>query len=208
MRIIGVSDDGYPRLIGPDADANVYVLSGFGTNIPLVRISRADIPAALAHIDSVWKQLVPKVPLRRHFLDELFNQAYETYSTVSAVLTGLAAMAFVIAVMGLIGMAIHVTGRRRREIGIRKTLGATAHGVVLMLLRDFSKPVLVANLIAWPFAFSAGQLYFNLFTQRATMTPWPFLISLAITLGIAWMAVGAQAIRAAAVKPANVLHAD
>jgi len=208
MHVIGVSENGYPRLVGPDADANIYVLSNFGNNVPLVRISREAIPAALAHIDSVWKQLVPKMPVRRQFLDELFNSAYNTYSTVGTVLTGLAAFAFVIAVMGLIGMAIHVTGRRRREIGIRKTLGATARGVVLMLLRDFSKPVLIANLIAWPFAFFAGQLYFNLFTQRATMTPWPFLVSLVITLGIAWLAVGAQALRAASVKPANVLHAD
>jgi putative ABC transport system permease protein len=208
MLVIGVADNGYPRLVGPNADANIYALSLLGTNVPLVRISRQDIPGALAHIDAVWKQLAPKVPVRRQFLDDLFNAAYATYSTVGSVLTGLAACAFVIAVMGLIGMAIHVTGRRRREIGIRKTLGATARGVVLMLLRDFSKPVLIANVIAWPFAFFAGQLYFSLFTQRATMTPWPFLVSLVITLGIAWLAVSAQALRAASVKPANVLHAD
>jgi putative ABC transport system permease protein len=138
----------------------------------------------------------------------LFNEAYETYSTVSAVLTGLCAFAFIIAVMGLIGMAIHITSRRLREIGIRKTLGASARGVVLMLLRDFSKPVLIANLIAWPCAFLAGRMYFELFTQRATVTPWPFVTSLVITLAVAWMAVGTQALRAAAVKPANVLHAD
>lgn len=208
FHVIGVSDNGYPRLIGPNADSNIYVLSALGANVPLVRISRTDVPGALAHIDAVWKQIVPKVPMRRQFLDELFNAAYETYSTVGTVLTGLAALAFVIAVMGLIGMAIHVTGRRRREIGIRKTLGATARGVVLLLLRDFSKPVLIANVIAWPFAFLAGQFYFNLFTQRAAMTPWPFLMSLVITLGIAWLAVSAQALRAASVKPANVLHAD
>jgi putative ABC transport system permease protein len=208
VHVIGVSDEGYPRLVGPNADSNMYVRSALSVNVPLVRVSRTDIPGALAHIDAVWKQLVPKVPLRRQFLDDLFNAAYETYSTVGRVLTGLAAFAFVIAVMGLIGMAIHVTGRRRREIGIRKTLGATARGVVLMLLRDFSKPVLIANLIAWPFAFVVGRLYFNLFTQRAEMTAWPFLASLGITLGIAWLAVSAQAFRAAAVKPANVLHSD
>ena len=208
IHVIGVAENGYPRLVGPNADSNMYVRSAFSINVPLVRVSRTDVPGALAYIDSVWKQLVPKVPLRRQFLDDLFNAAYQTYSTVGRVLTGLAAFAFLIAVMGLVGMAIHVTGRRRREIGIRKTLGATARGVVLMLLRDFSKPVLIANLIAWPFAFFAGKLYFNLFTQRATMTPWPFLVSLAITLGIAWLAVSAQALRAAAVKPANVLHSD
>jgi putative ABC transport system permease protein len=208
FHVIGVSDNGYPRLVGPNADSNIYVLSSIGANVPLVRISRTDVPGALAYIDSVWKQIVPKVPVRRQFLDDLFNAAYETYSTVGRVLSGLAALAFVIAVMGLVGMAIHVTGRRRREIGIRKTLGATARGVVLMLLRDFSKPVVIANVIAWPFAFLAGRYYFNLFTQRATMTPWPFLASLLITLGIAWLAVSAQAFRAASVKPANVLHSD
>ncbi len=56
-----------------------HVLSPFSINVPLVRVSRTDIPGALAHIDAVWKQLVPKVPVRRQFLDDLFNAAYETY---------------------------------------------------------------------------------------------------------------------------------
>jgi putative ABC transport system permease protein len=208
LHVVGVVDNGFPRIVGPNTDSNLYVLAPGGSVIPLVRIARDDIPGALGHIDTVWKELVPKVPVRRYFTDELFNQAYETYSNISAIVTGLCAFAFVIAIMGLIGMAVHITSRRLREIGIRKTLGASARGVVLMLLRDFSKPVLIANLIAWPFAFFAGRMYFDLFTQRATMTPWPFVTSLAITLGVACLAVGAQACRAAAVKPASVLHAD
>ena len=208
LHVIGVVDNGFPRIVGPNSDSNFYALSPMGVATPLVRISKDDIPGALAHIDAVWKQLVPKAPGRHYFMDELFNQAYGTYGTISAVLTGLAAFAFVIAVMGLIGMAVHITSRRLREIGIRKTLGATARGVVMMLLRDFSKPVLIANVIAWPFAFFAGRMYFELFTQRATMTPWPFVASLVITVAVAWLAVGAQALRAAAVKPAIVLHAD
>jgi putative ABC transport system permease protein len=208
LHVVGVVDNGFPRIVGPNSDANVYVLAPMGVTTPLVRISRDDIPGALAHIDAVWRELVPKAPARHYFMDELFNQAYQAYAHISAVLTGLCAFAFVIAVMGLIGMAIHITSRRLREIGIRKTLGASAHGVVMMLLRDFSKPVLIANVIAWPFAFLAGRMYFELFTQRATMTPWPFVTSLVITIAVAWLAVGAQAFRAAAVKPAVVLHAE
>ena len=208
LHVVGVVDNGFPRIVGPNSDTNIYALSPVGTATPLVRISRDDIPGALAHIDAVWKELVPKAPARHFFMDQLFNDAYSTFASVSAVLTGLCAFAFIIAVMGLIGMAIHITSRRLREIGIRKTLGASARGVVMMLLRDFSKPVLIANLIAWPFAFFAGRLYFELFTQRATMTPWPFVASLAITVAVAWLAVGAQALRAAAVKPAIVLHAE
>jgi putative ABC transport system permease protein len=171
-------------------------------------IARDAIPAALVHIDAVWKALVPKIPLRRSFSDELFNISYEDYRTMSGVVTGLSALAFVIAIMGLIGMAIHITSRRLHEIGIRKTLGATARSVVLMLLRDFSKPVLIANVIAWPFAFYMGRLYYSMFTHHADMSPWPFVLSVAITMAVAWLAVGAQALRAASVKPALVLHAD
>jgi putative ABC transport system permease protein len=183
-------------------------MSPLSTNVPLVRVDRNNIVAGLRHIDTVWKGLAPKIPLRREFTDELFNAAYEQFATISAVLSGLSVFAFVIAIMGLIGMAIHITSRRMREIGIRKTLGASARGLVWMLLRDFSRPVLIANIIAWPFAYLAGQLYFNLFTQRAEVSPTPFVLSLVITLGVAWLAVGAQAFRAATVKPASVLHMD
>ncbi|MFL6606284.1 MAG: ABC transporter permease [Steroidobacteraceae bacterium] len=208
LHVIGVVENGYPRLVGPNADSNMYVFSTEGADVPLVRVSREDVSGALAHIDAVWKGLVPKVPVRRYFMDELFNSAYETFANVGSVLTGLTAFAFIIAVMGLFSMAIHITSRRLREIGIRKTLGASVRGVVFMLLQDFSKPVVIANVLAWPFAFFAGQLYLNLFTQRAALSPWPFAISLLITLAIAWLAVGTQAYRAAAVRPASVLHLD
>jgi MacB-like periplasmic core domain len=208
VHVIGVAENGYPRLVGPNADSNMYVVSSLGASVPYIRIAREDIPAALAHIDTVWKTLVPKVPMRRSFSDELFNISYEDYAAMSGVVTGLSACAFVIAIMGLIGMAIHITSRRLHEIGIRKTLGATAGSVVLMLLRDFSKPVLIANLIAWPFAFFLGRLYYSMLTHHADISPWPFVLSLAITVAIAWLAVGAQALRAASVKPALVLHAE
>jgi putative ABC transport system permease protein len=208
LHVIGVVEDGYPRLFGPNTTSNFFVISSLSTNVPLVRIDRNNIAAALRHIDAVWKGLAPKIPLRREFTDELFNSAYERFANVSAVLSGLSAFAFVIAIMGLIGMAIHITSRRLREIGIRKTLGASAGGLVWMLLRDFSRPVWIANLIAWPFAYFAGQIYYNLFTQRAEVSPVPFVLSLVTTLAIAWLAVGAQAFRAATVKPASVLHMD
>jgi hypothetical protein len=73
---------------------------------------------------------------------------------------------------------------------------------------DFARPVLIANLIAWPFAYLVGRAYLSLFVQQTQMTLWPFVISLAITLGVAWASVGVQALRAAAVKPANVLYAQ
>jgi putative ABC transport system permease protein len=208
VHVIGVAENGYPRLVGPNADSNMYVVNSQGASVPYIRISRNDIPAGLEHIDAIWRTLVPKVPMRRSFSEELFKISYDDYQTMGDVATGLSVFAFVIAIMGLVAMAVHITSRRLHEIGIRKTLGATARGVVLMLLRDFSKPVLVANLIAWPFAFFLGRLYYTMFTHHAEVSPWPFALSLVITLAVAWLAVGAQALRAASVKPALVLRAD
>jgi putative ABC transport system permease protein len=208
MRIIGVVDDGYPRLMGPNTDSNVYALSPPTAGVPVIRVARENIPAALKHVDAVWERLAPKVPLNRMFADELFNRAYEQFASLSNILEGLAILAFLIAMMGLFGMAIHVASRRRRELGIRKTLGASAPRLTWMLLRDFARPVVIANILVWPLAFLAGRMYLNLFVQRAPMSPWPFAASLAITLCIAWLVVGGQAIRAAAVKPARVLYQE
>jgi len=97
VQVIGVVENGYPRLIGPNADSNMYVVDSEGASIPYIRVAHEDIPAALAHIDAVWKTLVPKVPMRRSFSEELFNEAYELYATMSSVVVGLSAFAFVIA---------------------------------------------------------------------------------------------------------------
>ena len=208
FRVIGVVEDGYPRLVGPNTDSNAYALSPVFAAMPLVRISRENIPATLSYIDETWNHLAPKVALQRDFMDVFFRLAYQKYAAVSGVLRGLAVFAFFISVMGLCGLAVHVTSRRRREIGIRKTLGASARGVVLMLLFDFAKPVLIANLIAWPFAYLIGRAYLNQFVERTELTPWPFALSLLVTVGVAWAAVAVQALRAASVKPANVLYAQ
>ncbi len=207
-RILGVVEDGYPRLVAPNTDSNMYALMPGLSGIPLIRVSREHVIQGVKDIDSTWDRLLPKVQIRREFMDALFDTEFRNYSRINSTLNGLSAFAFLIAVMGLCGLAIHVTNRRQREIGIRKTLGATARGVVTMLLIDFAKPVLIANLIAWPFAWSVGQQYIGKFTQRTEVTIWPFVLSLLITIAVAWASVAFQATRAATVKPANVLYAE
>ena len=206
--IVGVVENGYPRLVGPNTASNIYGVSTSLSGVPLIRISREHIAETVKYIDSTWDRLAPKVQIQREFMDALFNSAYRNYSRIHSTLNGLSVFAFLIAVMGLCGLAIHVTTRRQREIGIRKTLGASVRGVVTMLLFDFAKPVLVANLIAWPFAWFVGHQYLDKFTLRSEITLWPFVLSLIITVGVAWASVAFQAMRAATVKPAKVLYAQ
>jgi putative ABC transport system permease protein len=208
LRIVGVVENGYPRLVGPNTASDVYALSPGAAGVPLIRISRGHVIEAVKYIEETWNELAPKAQLRREFMDSLFEVAYGNYSRINSTLNGLSIFAFLIAIMGLVGLAVHVTTRRQREIGIRKTLGATVRGVVTMLLLDFAKPVVIANLIAWPFAWLVGHQYVDKFTQRSEITIWPFVLGLAITLAVAWASVAVQAIRAATVKPASVLYAQ
>ena len=205
-RIIGVVEDKPLHIVGMGATSNVYFL-GKDPYYILVRVSANDVPGAIAAIRGVWQRMAPQGSYFYYdFVDQLFAQSYELLGRVNLVFGGLALFAFVISTIGLFGMASHVASRRRREIGVRKTLGASTRQILLMLLKDFSKPVIAANLIAWPLAYLAVEAYLSIFIHRIALSPAPFALSLAVTVLIAWVAVGGQAMRAARVKPAQVLR--
>ncbi len=209
LRIVGVVEADEARLEAWRADGNIFVFgeeSTTGGQYPVLRVARADVGAAVAAITEAWDTVAPTVPVDVRFFDELFEQSYQRYARVGQLFMLIAATAFVIASVGLLGMAVHVTSRRRHEIGVRKTLGGTTMGIIRLLLIDFSKPILVANLLAWPLAYLAAQAYLAAFAERTPLTPAPFALSMAITLAIAWAAVIGEVMKAASVRPAEVLR--
>jgi putative ABC transport system permease protein len=207
FRVIGVVESRPLMLRGFGATSNSYLLrAGTGMQNLVARLSADDIAGGLAAAEAVWRRLAPQAPIQRRFVDDLFEENFETYARVNQVFVGLAAFAFLISVVGLFGMAIQVASRRTHEIGVRKSVGARKMQIVTMLLRDFSKPVIVANVIAWPLGYLASQAYLNVFIQRISVTPVPFVASLIIVVAIAWIAVASQALRAARANPATVLR--
>jgi putative ABC transport system permease protein len=208
VTVVGVVETAPMRLVswGAPQAGIAYYLNPPQTIWPIVRVSRAELPTALEQIDEVWGGLSPNYPIKRQFLDEDYDRAVSTFENVNRVFVVLSVFAFLIASMGLWGMATYLTTRRKREIGIRKSLGAKTQQIVTLLLWDFSKPVLVANLIAWPIAYLFAKTYLNLFIDRIALTPMPFVVGLIVTTLIAWVAVGSQAFRAARTQPASVLR--
>jgi len=205
-RIVGVVEDRAFSYWGSgDARAAVYHLDPRAQNT-VVRISRGNVSGALAQVDSLWRQLAPNVALSRRFLDDIFNTAYSQFVKTNQLFGLLALMAFAISVAGLCGMAALVSARRRSEIGLRKTLGASTAQVLKLLLTSFSKPIVVANLLAWPLGLVGARLYLKQFLNPIPITPLPFVASLVVTVAIAWLAVGSQTWRAARLKPADVLR--
>jgi putative ABC transport system permease protein len=206
-RIIGIVESRPLFLRGLGATSNAYQLgASVGLQNVIARLAAEDIGGGVAAAEAAWRRLAPQAPFQRRFMDELFNENFEKFARLSQVFVGLAAFAFFISIIGLFGMAVQMAGRRIHEIGVRKSVGARKSQIVWMLLRDFSKPVIIANLVAWPLGYVAAQTYLGVFIQRIALTPLPFLASLAIVVAIAWLAVGSQALRAARANPATVLR--
>jgi putative ABC transport system permease protein len=188
-------------------DGFVYRLGPGGATFTVVRLDRNRVDEALAHIETVRKALAPNAPAGvPQFLDQAFEAAYATFTRVSHAVTILAAFATAIAAVGLFGMASFLAERRTREIGLRKTQGATTRSILRLLLTDFSKPVLIANVAIWPLAYIGAREYVNLFVERMPITPLPFLATLAATLVLAWLVIGARVVRAARTSPTVALR--
>jgi putative ABC transport system permease protein len=205
--IVGVVEHMPTRIVGGQfSSAFIYSLDNDGISLPIIRISAANVTAALAHIDAVWKSMAPTVPLKREFADERFARAYALFGHVIRAFTTLAGIAIAISALGLFAMAAYVLERRRREIGIRKTQGATAPALFCTLIEQFLRPVLFANVIAIPIAFMAARTYLGLFVTPVALTSNPFVSSLLVTLLVATVVVAHQVLRAVRVSPAALLR--
>jgi putative ABC transport system permease protein len=204
-RIVGVVAD-KPMRLQPLMDfvGTAYLLSPYSDVI--VRLDKNRVAEGLAAIDNVWRNLAPNEPVGREFSDESFAKVYAVYSLIGKVLTAITVVTLVIAMMGGFGLATFIANRRAHEIGVRKTLGANARQVFAMLLRDFSKPILIANVFGWPLAYIAAQNYLSTFEQPIRLSPWYFVAALVFTLLVAWVAISHQTWRAARLKPAEVLR--
>lgn len=207
FEIIGVTETDTMRLRASDIQGAVYSYDPDALNeIPLLRLDRADLPRTLAAITAVWDVFAPNVPADPRFFDQLFEEGFAAHARMNQIFVLLASAAFLIASVGQLGIAVHAAARRRHEIGVRKALGASTLGVARLLLVDFAKPALVANLAAWPLGYVTAQAYLSAFADRVALTPAPFALSLAITLATACAAVIGEVIKAASTRPVEVLR--
>ncbi len=205
MQIVGVVENRRLTFRGGGAVAAMYQLAPSG-DVTYVRVAPDDVGRALEQIDAVWSRLAPHVAIRRSFFDETFNRRFEIFLRLNRVFGVLTAMALAISTVGLVGMAALVAARRRREIGVRKAFGASTARIVRLLVASFSAPVLVANVVVWPIAYYAARAYLGAFLDPIALTPAPFAFALAATVGVAWLAIGAQTLRAARTVPSRVLR--
>jgi putative ABC transport system permease protein len=204
--IVGVIDDmkmGGARQL-PTGTIYFYVPQNMSTLS--VRVRPEHLSDTLSFIDKTWSAFAPGFAIRRYFLSDEFNKQFEADARQGAVFVLFVAIAIFIACLGLFGLAAFTAERRTKEIGIRKTFGAKARHIVLLLLWQFSIPVLLANLIAWPLAYYYLRGWLEGYAERISLNPLYFLGAGAVALLIAWATVYAHAYRMARANPIDALR--
>jgi putative ABC transport system permease protein len=171
-----------------------------------IRVKDADLAQTLAGIDAAWDELGPDVPVLRRFLDDDFDALYRGERRQGQLLVLLSSLAVAIACLGLYGLAAYSTTRRTKEIGIRKTLGASVPEIVKLFATEFGVLVLIANVIAWPVAYYAMQRWLSGFAYRIELGPTVFVASGVLALAVATLTVALVAACAARAKPVAALR--
>ena len=173
--------------------------------IILIKIKGNRIPQALAAIKGVWEDFNPISPFEYRFLDEAYDELYRKEQRVGTVLNYFTSLAIIISCLGLFGLASFMAERRTKEIGIRKVLGAPVIGIIVLLSKEFTRWIIVSNLIAWPVGYFAGKKLLQTFAYKIHLGPDIFLLSGLAALFMAVVTVSFQAFRAARSNPVNAL---
>lgn len=171
-----------------------------------VRIKSEDIPKTIAFLKDKIEQFDPDRPFEYAFLDESFDAQYRAEEKLGRIFSYFSILAIFIACLGLFGLASFTTERRTKEIGIRKVLGATVLGIVVLLSKEFTKWVLIANAIAWPIAYYSLNKWLQSFAYRTHITVLTFIFAAGISFMIALLTVIYQALRAATANPVKSLR--
>ena len=154
----------------------------------------------------VWGAQLPNVPIISTYVSDAFNALYIAENRRAVIFAIFSILSIIISSIGLYGLAAFVAESRTKEIGIRKVLGATVFDIVKLLLLQFSKPILLANIIAWPIAYLNMENWLNAFAYRIDISLAYFIFAALITLIIAWSVVAGHAIKVARTNPIKALR--
>jgi putative ABC transport system permease protein len=205
ITIIGVVGDSRFRTVRTPIEPIMFRKVTAGPGWLMVRY-RGDPATVKTAIERQWKQFTNEVPFNAKFSEDIMAEMYKKEDARAQTFAAFSLLAVIIGCLGLFGLASFTAERRTKEIGIRKVLGARTRDIVRLLVWQFSRPVIIANVIAWPVAWWMMRDWLNGFDQRIALTPVPFVIAAAIALGIAVATVVGHSVRVARANPIHALR--
>jgi len=204
-QVIGVVKDFHFESLHQEISPILMMLSSTSLSQISIRISPQNIPQTMAFLKDTWAELRPNYPFSYNFIDENFDQLYKSEENLHRIFRYFAFLSMVIGCLGLFGLASYSAERHTKEIGIRKVLGASAAGLAFLLSKEFTKWVLLANVIAWPAAYLVMSRWLQNFAYRSGISLGIFLLAGGLAWAIAFLTVSYQAIKASLADPIKAL---
>lgn len=164
-----------------------------------------NISSSLAKIDELVKQMEPNYPVNRKFVNESFEEKFKNEKLLGSLSNWFGGFAIFISCLGLLGLALFMAEQRKKEISIRKVLGASTGNILVLLNKDFIKLVAIANMIAFPLAYIIINKWLSAFDYRVAISFLPFLLAIVISVLIAVLTVSLQSVKVAKANPIDAL---
>ncbi len=210
LRIIGIMKDfnieSMHKAITPVIFTVLYPFGG--DQYATIRLSGTNDAAAIREIGRKWQEFTPKQPFQYDFFTDSWNHLYSSEMKTGRIFILFSVLAIFIACLGLLGLITYITTKRTREIGIRKTYGASIGIVLGILSREVVYLILISSLIAYPVAYFASKYWLEGFAQRAKLNPLIFVSATAVALLVGWISISYQTIKAANYNPSKALRIE
>ena len=207
LKIIGIVKDFHLQTLKDEIRPAAFILLNTPeANFLSVKISSNNIQKTIEYLSDKWKEFGQTKPMEYSFFDDNFNELYKSEIQSEKVFTLFAVLAIIIACLGLFGLTAFTAEQRKKEIGIRKVLGATVTNIVAMLSKEFLILIAAANVIAWPVSYYLMHKWLEDFAYKTEIGIGVFLVSGLLVLLIALITVSFQAINAAVSNPVNSIR--
>ena len=205
--IVGILEDFQTYGIGTDIDPVILFCEPARLQWANVRVLPGHMPEAVAHLEQVWAELGSPWKVEYDLFTTQIQKGMPAgvYSDVLHIIALISAFGVLLALLGMLGIAMHVTEMQVKAVAIRKVLGASSWQIAVLLSKDFLFMLVVAVLLAAPAAWFANHLWLNQFPLRTTMSPWLFGVVVAVMAAVVLTAVGSQTLRAANSDPVKAL---
>jgi putative ABC transport system permease protein len=205
-RIVGVVKDFHYRSLHRKIEPLVLRIDPRNMWCMSVKFSEGNLKDQMALLESEWKKLASEYPFSYQFVDETIERQYKSEQNTGVLIGSFAGLAILIACLGLLGLTAFMTEQRKKEIGVRKVLGSSVTGIVLLLSKDFARLIMIAFIVVTPIAWYAMNQWLSDFAYQVSVSPALFIVAGLAVLVIAFTSVFYQSLKAAVVNPSDTLR--
>lgn len=199
--VVGVVEDFYQVSLKEAAQPTAFAYNNFVSEYFLIKVNPKQTAHALSHIEKIWNMVYPGNPFQYYYLQDFINKQYFSEQLMSSYMVILAILSIIISGIGLFNISLFTMVQRTKEIGVRKTIGASTFQIGWLLIKEYLLLILIGSGIAIPFAYFFGVFWLDSFVHKVPLSAWSFLVAVSIVLLISIATISFYTIKATKIDP-------